>query len=65
MQSGLIFFASIGVISGTGFAMAKIIGSGASFLKISSLKAPAFDNPINTSAPSHTSLKVRNLIFDG
>ncbi len=65
MQSGLIFLASIGVISGTGFAIAKITGSGASFLKIYSSKTPAFDSPINTSAPSHTSLKLRNFVFAG
>lgn len=55
MQSGLTFYATSGLISGSGFAIAKMTGSLFKFLIISSVNAPAADTPIRTSAPLHAS----------
>jgi hypothetical protein len=55
MQSGLTFYAISGLISGSGFAIAKITGCEFKFLIISSVNAPAADTPIRTSAPLHAS----------
>ena len=51
-----------GVISGSGFAQAKIIGLFAIDLTISFDKASFADNPKKTSAPFIASCKVLNLV---
>ena len=51
------FFASSGMISGTGFAIAKMMGSGAIVLTISAVRLPGAETPMNTSAPLMTSCK--------
>ena len=64
MQSGLYCFASSGLISGSGLAMAKITGSGLRAFRMVSLKAPAADTPIRTSAPTHASSKVVSYVTE-
>ena len=56
MQSGLYFFASSGLTSGSGLAIAKITGSGLRDFIISSVKAPAPETPMRTSAPLQISV---------
>jgi len=51
MQSGLHALARAGVTSGFGLAIAKIIGSFANSLQISSVKTSLPETPIKTSAP--------------
>jgi len=58
MQSGLTSLASSGLISGSGFAMAKMIGEGAMSTNHSFLSAPAAETPIKQSAPLRASLRV-------
>ncbi len=50
---------SSGVISGSGLAMAKMIGLGAMVATISLVSAPFTERPKNTSAPTMASAKVR------
>ena len=57
IQSGLIFFANSGLISGSGLAIAKIIGSLFRLVKTSSVNYPGPDTPIKTSAPLHASAR--------
>ena len=62
IASGLIALSSSGLISGSGFAIAKIIG----FLFIDSIislvKAPLADKPKATSAPFNASVNVLNFV---
>ena len=64
MQSGLYYFASSGLISGSGLAIAKITGSLLRDFSIASLKAPAADTPIKTSAPAHIPSKVVSYVTE-
>ena len=59
--SGLVFedATSGGVISGSGFAMAKTMGSLAIFFTMSWVTRPAWESPTKTSAPSSASASVR------
>ena len=50
------------VISGSGFAIAKMIGFGAIAFTMSTVKAPFCDSPKATSAPSNASCSVRALV---
>ncbi len=54
---------SSGVISGSGFAIGKIIGFFAMVLTMSLVTAPLADRPMNTSAPSKASASVRFLVL--
>ena len=60
MQSGLTFSAISGLTSGSGLAIAKIIGSLFNVFSIYSVNVPGPDTPISTSAPTHASLNVLN-----
>ncbi|MNJ32891.1 hypothetical protein D3C77_275680 [compost metagenome] len=51
---------SSGVISGSGLAMAKMIGLGAMEATISLVIAPVADRPSTTSAPTMASARVRS-----
>ena len=62
MASSLTSIISSGVISGSGFAQAKIIGFLAIVFTNSFFKAPLADNPKNTSAPFIASSKVLFLV---
>jgi hypothetical protein len=53
---------SSGVISGSGLAMAKMIGFSAIDLIISGVNAPLTDSPNATSAPLKASASVRALV---
>ena len=53
---------SAGVISGSGFAIAKMIGLGAMAATISPVTVPADDTPTNASAPRSASASVRALV---
>ncbi len=53
---------SSGVISGSGLAMAKMIGLGAMVATISLVRAPLTDRPRNTSAPTMASARVRRSV---
>ena len=53
---------SSGVISGSGLAMAKMIGLSAIDLTIALVTAPLTDRPKNTSAPFIASSSVRALV---
>jgi len=55
MQSGLTLRATSGLTSGSGLAIAKIIGLSFKLFKIVSSKAPGAETPIRTSAPTHAS----------
>ena len=59
MQSGRTSLASSGRISGSGLAMARMIGRSAICATISGLSTPAIDRPKNTSAPGTISASVR------
>ena len=59
MTSGRAAFASSGGISGTGFAIAKMIGSFAIVLTMSPLMSFAAETPMKASAPSSASASVR------
>ena len=50
---------SSGVISGSGLAMAKMIGLSAITFTMSGVTAPFTDRPKNTSAPAMASVSVR------
>ena len=62
MASARAARASSGVISGSGFAMAKMIGFGAIRRTMSWVSVPFCDRPKNTSAPSIASISVRALV---
>ncbi len=59
IASGRAASASAYGISGSGFAIAKMIGRGAIRLSIAGVTAPAILTPTNTSAPSSASDSVR------
>ena len=59
MASSRTAATSSGVISGSGFAMAKMTGFGAIERTISSVSAPFTETPKKTSAPSIASARVR------
>ena len=59
MQSGRTAFASSGRISGSGLAIARMIGWSAIRLTISAVSTPPADRPRKMSAPSMTSASVR------
>jgi len=59
MTSGRTACASSGVISGSGFAMAKMIGSGAMVATMSGVSAPFTDRPKKISAPTMACASVR------
>jgi len=63
MASSRMRETSSGVISGSGFAMAKMIGFGAMERIISSVKAPFWERPNTTSAPFMASVSVRLSVF--
>ena len=54
--------ASSGVISGSGLAIAKMIGLSAMRATIALVTAPFTDRPNTTSAPSSASVSVRALV---
>jgi hypothetical protein len=59
IASSRISATSSGVISGSGLAMAKMIGFGAIERIISGVSAPLADSPKKTSAPAIASASVR------
>ena len=59
IASGRAARASSGRISGSGFAIAKMMGAGAMSRTMSGRSAPAADRPRNTSAPTSASPSVR------
>ncbi len=59
ITSGRAAFATSGRISGTGFAIAKTIGSFVIFISISPVTSPALETPMKASAPSSASTSVR------
>ena len=59
MQSSRTACASSGVISGSGLAMAKMMGFGAMVRTMSAVNAPLADRPKKMSAPSMASASVR------
>ena len=65
MTSSRTSFTSSGVISGSGLAMAKMIGFFASFRTISLVNAPLEERPKRTSAPTTASSRVRQRGVDG
>ena len=62
MQSGRAALASSGVISGSGLAMAKMMGLGAMARTMSCVTAPLMERPKNTSAPSSACVSVRAFV---
>ena len=58
-----ILATSSGVISGSGLAIAKMIGSLAIDLTIAGVSAPLADRPNTMSAPSSASASVRASVF--
>jgi hypothetical protein len=63
IASGRAFTAASYGISGSGFASAKIIGSGAIDFSISGVRQFAIESPKNTSAPASASAIVRAPVF--
>ncbi len=63
MASSRTAATSSAVISGSGLAMAKMIGFGAIDFTISGVTAPLTDRPKNTSAPTSASASVRALVL--
>ena len=63
IASGRAALASSGRISGSGLAIAKMIGAGAMSFTISGFSAPAAESPKNTSAPTSASVSVRRSVF--
>lgn len=59
IASGQAALASLGSISGVGFAIAKMIGFGAILFTSSGFKAFATETPIKQSAPIRASPSVR------
>ena len=64
MASGRTSVTSSGVISGSGLAIAKMIGWRAMPATIAGPTAPLAESPKNTSAPSIASASVRALVVD-
>ena len=64
IASGLTARASSGVISGSGLAMAKMIGFFAMRFTMSCVTAPLTESPMNTSAPSSASARLRARVSD-
>ena len=64
MASSRTSATSSAVISGSGLAMAKMIGFGAIDLTMSLVTAPLAERPKNTSAPFSASASVRAVVFD-
>ena len=62
IASGRTARASSGVISGSGLAIAKMIGLGAIRRTISCVIAPLAESPKKTSAPSSASASVRAFV---
>ena len=62
MTSSRTACASSGVISGSGFAMAKMMGFGAIDFTISADSAPLAERPKKTSAPFIASSSVRAVV---
>ncbi len=62
MASSRTSATSSGVISGSGLAMAKMIGFGAIEATISRVTAPLTERPTKTSAPSIASSRVRRSV---
>ena len=62
MQSGLTSFAILGSISGSGLAIAKIIGFLFIVLTISGVKAPLTESPKNISEPFTASARFLSLV---
>ena len=60
---GLTARASSGVISGSGLAMAKMIGLSAMLATMSLVSAPLTERPMNTSVPTIASVNVRALVL--
>jgi len=58
MQSGRVAFATSTLISGSGFAIAKMMGLSFIFIKYSGFKASFAETPIKQSEPSNASYKV-------
>ena len=63
MASSRTAATSSAVISGSGLAMAKMIGLSAIDFTMSWVTAPLADRPKNTSAPSSASASVRALVL--
>ena len=59
MASERTLITSSGVISGSGLAMAKMMGRGPMEATISLVRAPLADSPSTTSAPTMASARVR------
>ena len=59
IASSRIWVTSSGVISGSGLAMAKMIGRGAIERIMSAVKAPLADSPKTASAPAMASARLR------
>ena len=64
MASSRTSATSSAVISGSGLAMAKMIGFGAIEATMSLVTAPLAERPKNTSAPFSASASVRAVVFD-
>ncbi len=62
-QSGRAAFASSGRISGSGFAIARMIGRSAIRFTISGVSTPGPERPRNTSHPAITSSSVFACVF--
>ncbi len=62
MASGRTALTTSGAISGSGLAMAKMIGFSAIAITMSGVTASFADRPKNTSAPSIASARVRALV---
>ena len=62
MASSRTSATSSGVISGSGLAMAKMMGLGAILRTMSLVTVPAAERPKNASAPSRASASVRALV---
>ncbi len=63
MASSRTELTSSGVISGSGLAMAKMIGLGAMDFTIAGVTAPFTERPNRASAPSSASASVRALVL--
>ena len=62
MASSRTAATSSGVISGSGLAIAKMIGFAAMTLTISGVTAPLAERPKKTSAPASASARLRALV---
>ena len=62
MASGRTAIANSGMISGVGLAIAKINGLGPMVMTMSCVNTPGADKPMNKSAPTIASAKVRSSV---